>query len=266
VDDPETELEEPGGGALPDDDLLGAAEDTVMDGPPMADPPTAVDGAPYGARSEREILELVEQHLPMLGPIARRLMREVGWNADPDELLSAGREALFDAARIYDAARSPFAPFAATRARWKMIDAIRRDTRGRANQRRARALAALALLESGPLFDDEAPQDEDAQRQHLRRVLRAEASAAFVGLAAEPAEVEVAPDDPEEALMRARAKSALRTALDGLPERDRQILERHYFGGERFDAIAESLGVSKSWLSRIHTRAIEALGTALRDH
>ena len=55
-------------------------------------------------------------------------------------------------------------------------------------------------------------------------------------------------------------------ALSLLPPRQRAIVERHYFGGERFDEIAESLGVSKSWASRLHAQAMAALAERLRNH
>ena len=115
---------------------------------------------------------------------------------------------------------------------------------------------------------NEAPQTDLAYQERLKKQLAIEAAALFVGLTAN-AETQLAADpeeSPEILLMRQRAGSALRGALMSLPERHREIVERHYFGGERFDHIAESMGVSKSWLSRLHAQAIEALGEALREH
>ena len=39
-------------------------------------------------------------------------------------------------------------------------------------------------------------------------------------------------------------------------------MERHYYGGEPFDVIAADLGISKSWASRLHERAILAVKVA----
>ena len=52
--------------------------------------------------------------------------------------------------------------------------------------------------------------------------------------------------------------------MEALPARERALIERHYFGGEPFDEIAKDLGISKSWASRLHTQAIQALAKALR--
>jgi RNA polymerase sigma factor for flagellar operon FliA len=49
-----------------------------------------------------------------------------------------------------------------------------------------------------------------------------------------------------------------------LPENEAVLVRRHYLEGERFDHVAKELGLSKSWASRLHTRAIKRLTEALR--
>ena len=55
----------------------------------------------------------------------------------------------------------------------------------------------------------------------------------------------------------------LNSTLPVLDARERELVERHFFGGDRFDAIAGDLGFSKSWASRIYTRALARLRKAL---
>ena len=238
-------------------------EQTVSEEETFADPETSLDDKPFGARSDGEIAALVEGHLSLLPPIARRLRRDIGSAAEVDELLAAGREALFEAARVYDPTRSPFAAFATSRARWAMIDAVRRETHSRGQSARIRAIAAMTRVDESAVATEAAEPTEESNRDHLRSLLAAEAGALFMGLAT--GDVREVPD-PEESLSRARKSKALREALEDLPERERTILERHYFVGERFEAIAEALSVSKSWLSRIHARALVTLGAALAEH
>ena len=57
----------------------------------------------------------------------------------------------------------------------------------------------------------------------------------------------------------------VRTAVAELPEQERTLVERHYFGGERFDKVAAELGLSKSWASRLHTRAVARLVERFRS-
>jgi RNA polymerase sigma factor for flagellar operon FliA len=51
-----------------------------------------------------------------------------------------------------------------------------------------------------------------------------------------------------------------------LPEKERFIVEQHYFEGKSFAEIVEdNSSLSKSWVSRLHTRALEKLSILLRD-
>ena len=55
-----------------------------------------------------------------------------------------------------------------------------------------------------------------------------------------------------------------KAAIAALPDEEAQLVRRHYLEGERFDHVAQSLGLSKSWASRLHTRAMQRLAKRLR--
>ena len=87
-----------------------------------------------------------------------------------------------------------------------------------------------------------------------------------LGLSTSRADAMSASDDsssPEEVTARAQVTASVRGALSDLPERERALVERHYYGGEAFEAIAEDLGISKSWASRLHERAVQAVQRAV---
>ena len=69
---------------------------------------------------------------------------------------------------------------------------------------------------------------------------------------------------PEDLLGDAEMLERVRTAVEKLPEQERQMVERHYFKGERLDQAAAALGLSKSWGSRLHARAIELITQSLQ--
>lgn len=189
-----------------------------------------------------------------------------------EELLSYGQVALLEAARTHDERRRPFVEYATMKMRWAMLDGARRETSNRRVAARCRALEA-----SDRVLEDERqrrveegasvePQTEEDARGRLRQMLAAQAAALAVGLSAEPEAVERAEDPsegPEALALRKSVSQRLRRAVAELPERERVLVERHYFGGERFDVIAGSLGLSKSWASRLHARAIRSLGSCL---
>ncbi|MBP6631458.1 MAG: RNA polymerase subunit sigma-70, partial [Kofleriaceae bacterium] len=43
------------------------------------------------------------------------------------------------------------------------------------------------------------------------------------------------------------------------PERERQLLEKHYFEGKNLLEAGAELGISKSWASRMHAQAVDRL-------
>lgn len=57
----------------------------------------------------------------------------------------------------------------------------------------------------------------------------------------------------------------IRRAVNSLPMTQRAIIYRHYFEGETLAAAGRRIGVSKSWASRQHGRALHALRTKLAD-
>jgi RNA polymerase sigma factor for flagellar operon FliA len=69
---------------------------------------------------------------------------------------------------------------------------------------------------------------------------------------------------PEEALGHAELLARVRAGIETLPKEEAELIRRHYLEGERFDRVAVDLGLSKSWASRLHTRAIGRLTKRLR--
>ncbi|MFT3766228.1 MAG: sigma-70 family RNA polymerase sigma factor [Minicystis sp.] len=212
--------------------------------------------------------DLVRQGLPLVQAVARHIARRLGSWVHVDDLLGIGHVALIEVARSYDPARATFNAYAGAKLKWAMLDGLRRETHGRSAS--ARLLAVIAseryAEEAEPESEDPTTLEED--QASLASFLDGQAAALALGLMAGPQDpdlVEPRVESPEEQLSRAQLVRAAREIIGSLPERERALIERHYFGGEAFDAIARDLGVSKSWASRLHDRAIDHLGRALRD-
>ncbi|HVJ16097.1 MAG TPA: sigma-70 family RNA polymerase sigma factor [Polyangiaceae bacterium] len=224
-----------------------------------------------------EIRERFDAALDLVESIVRQVARAIGAGVELDELRSFGHEGLLDAARRFDAERGvPFRGYASFRVRGAIIDGVRSLARlPRRTHQRLNGLAAASRTSEGALEDTLAapppgatPADAElALRQHLAAM----ATAAAVGLIAPTAQGEDGDvtaletgDDPESAVARAELVVLLRGAIDELPEQEAQLVRRHYLAGERFDQVAADLGLSKSWASRLHTRAIQRLTKRLR--
>lgn len=204
--------------------------------------------------------------LPVVLAVARKLARRLGGKVPIDDLAGIGNVALIEIARSWDPARATFAAYAGARLRWAMLDGLRRETHGRTVTARAAALMASERLSeaTADLPEPELPTTQEEDEASLSDLLSAHAAALAVGLISVP-EAPPPVETPEEAVGNAESAHQLKAVIGALPDRERALMERHYYGGETFDAVAEDLGISKSWASRLHERAIQSVRRAFVD-
>lgn len=228
----------------------------------------APEGAAVPSAEElyRSAEDLVEKAL--------RRLRADGVHVDEDDLRSCGRQGLLEAAQRFDPGRGDFRRFAYFRVRGAMIDGIRKmgnwSRRGYERVAMLRGLSTLteALDQTDASSADSSTPDEAAER--LRTHMASVVTAMTLGVFAEGASdgEEIIPRDSgasaEELVGTRQLYSLVRTAVSELPEPEGEIVRRHYIEGEKIDVIATEMGHTKSWASRIHTRAIRRLSTRLR--
>jgi RNA polymerase sigma factor FliA len=230
-----------------------------------------------GAQDAPEILERFNAALDLVDIIARQVRRTLGQGVELDDLLGCGREGLLEAARRFDATRGvPFRAYANFRVRGAIIDGVRSMSRlPRRAYERLNALEAANQYGQGTAEDAFAPQPpgsrpSDAERG-LEEHLAGMATAIALGLVSPTGRGEegeqigvAAGTDPEAAFAEAELLDVVRRAIGDLPREEAELVRRHYLEGERFDHVAAELGLSKSWASRLHTRAIGRLTKRLR--
>jgi RNA polymerase sigma factor for flagellar operon FliA len=223
-----------------------------------------------------EVLERFHAETELVEIIARQIARSLGAGVELDDLRSFGREGLLDAARKFDTERGvPFRAYANFRVRGAIIDGVRSSASlPRRTYERLNGLSASLRVSEGAAEDTfgSAPTTRAQADLALGDHLAAMAAAISVGLIAPTAtgeggeivQVSTA-DSPEEAVARAQLLTVVDSAIRELPDDEAALVRRHYLEGERFDKVAESLGLSKSWASRLHTRALQRLSKRLRD-
>jgi RNA polymerase sigma factor for flagellar operon FliA len=183
-----------------------------------------------------------------------------------DEFISAGFFGLIEAASRYDAARSTdFRAYAYLRIRGAIIDYIRSSCslRGHAYRRFQVLEAAQSMreaeLEGRPPSQADHLAQAKASIEYLEKV--AVSFAISTGGNADLSEN----DDqiglnPEACLQRKQRLEKIRSIVGSLPEKERTIIEQYYFHDRKFVDVAEHYaGLSKSWVSRLHDRALEML-------
>ncbi len=222
-----------------------------------------------------EVLERFHETLELVQIVARQVARSFGQSVEVTDLESYGREGLLNAARRFDAERGvPFRAYANYRVRGAIIDGVRADARlSRRMHEKTRALQAAATTSEGTLEDLQAPSpagstaaDADvALSSQLASMATAMAVAMATSSDASQETLASADESPEEATSKAELLELVREAVAELPDQESELVRRHYFDGERLDHVATSLGLSKSWVSRLHTRAVDRLTRRLRS-
>ncbi len=217
-----------------------------------------------------EVLDRFHAELGLVDEIARQLARSLRARLDFDELRGAGREGLWDAALRYDAECDvPFRMFAICRVRGAMLDHLRRMA-----PIPRRAYQRLVVMEAAHLVSEgqaeRSPSEstlsgdvaEEAIREHLLAMLTAEAMRLVsVGSLAD---MEDGILDPEEAYEREELAADIRAEVEHLAPEQATVIRRYYFDEHGLGRIAADMNVSKSWVSRLHTRAITLLSFRLR--
>lgn len=220
-----------------------------------------------------EVLARIKEGLPLVDILARQLRRQMGPYVDVDDLASHGREALVAAARSFDPDRGvPFRKWANLRVRGAMIDGVRsRGNLPRRVYQKLRAMQAADRVQEVAAEEESAapPANAEAADARLGNTLSAAAMAMAVGFLTMRSgdavdAVRDTNESPEEAMARAEIGKLLRDAIADRPEAERHLLERHYFGDVTFEEAAKELGLSKSWASRLHARALEGLAKSLQ--
>jgi RNA polymerase sigma factor for flagellar operon FliA len=224
------------------------------------------------ANDSPEVLARFREELDLVDIAARQLVRRVSRTVTLEDLKSFGHEGLLQAARSFDSSRGvPFRRWANVRVKGAMIDGVRRW--GNLPRRAYRELRGMEagdrLLEAYDEEDSASPASTSEEADHrLTSYLAGIATAIAVGtmMAAPRENVDAHGRDvtPEDLLGEAELMARVKTIVSKLPDPERTLIERHYFAGQTLDEAAASLGLSKSWGSRLHARAIEAIGKELR--
>jgi RNA polymerase sigma factor FliA len=225
------------------------------------------------AADSPEALERFHSALDLVERIATQVSRALGFKVDRDDLLAYGREGLLEAARRFDPSRGiPFRGYASYRVRGAMFDGVRQSTSPtRWLQQKLAALEAARQTSEGEadfVFAEGGRRDDAAKEAALDEHLAAVATAASLGFVSEARRVgrDVVSNEPtaEEAFAQAELLQVVSAAIEDLFDDEREIVRRYYFEGQRMDDIAAALSMHKSWVSRIHTRAIARLTKRLR--
>jgi RNA polymerase sigma factor for flagellar operon FliA len=212
--------------------------------------------------------QFVREYEGFVRGTALQTRAQLGLDAPVEDLIAFGFQGLLEARARFDASKGvSFRAFAYYRVRGAVLDGVRSMSR-----LPRRAYARLKAVEAWDRFAEATAEGRASTMQRPNVETNLRAIDAILGRVAAAYTVAVSHEDaaqgagsPEEALLREERRSRMRNALDKLPERERRLVEGHYFEGRQFDEISAELGISKSWGSRVHAHALDLLRQALAD-
>jgi len=214
--------------------------------------------------------EFVREHAGLVRKQARRLRAQLELTVEEEELVAYGMQGLLEAKRRYDPERGVrFGAFAYYRIRGAILDGVREMAYlpRRAHHRRRAAEALDRAAEEVALERARSPEARADAKKVLAQVddILGRTSAAFVISAVGQDPDDGASGSPESSLIAAEERARVHTALDVLDDRERELVEGYYLKGRTLDSVGESLGMSKSWASRVCSRALKKMRAVLEE-
>jgi len=214
---------------------------------------------------------LVERHLGLVEAIARKTHRSLPKFVELDDLIGFGNIGLVEASRRFDAARGvQFKTFAYYRIRGAIFDGIRRMSWFTENPtHRVRFEAAShEILEESAMSrrDSDVPVRFEESIDQQSEVIASIATAYLLSLNTEnPIDVVDATQDPHADAEVNQSADRVRALVARLPEKERQVVEGYYFESMTLEEVGARIGLSKSWVSRVHQSALARLVQLCRD-
>ncbi|MEY4700828.1 MAG: hypothetical protein RL326_1015 [Pseudomonadota bacterium] len=213
---------------------------------------------------------LVEEYRGYVKSVVARLMRTMGLPlALKDDFIASAYVGLIEAAARFDPSRGmEFRYYAYLRIRGAVIDHIRVacELSGHAF-RKFRALEVVHEMRQREIeakLSGKAPEVKPPTATEVleRSAMALKLAAALDGDAAADHQEQ---QNPERVLQRKQAAKKMRAIVATLPEKERTIIEQYYFHDRKFIEVAEQFsGLSKSWVSRLHDRALDLLREKMR--
>ncbi len=214
--------------------------------------------------------EFVKEHEAFVRKLASRVLAQFELTTDLEDLVAYGYRGLLEARARFDPSRGvPFASFAHYRVRGAILDGVRQMAylpRRAHEQRKAaealdRAAEEVAMQRAA---DPAARADAAAALAAMDEILGKTCAAYVISVVGQSKSD--SPPLPDEEVIALEAREQVSAVLDVLDPRERALISGHYFEDRTLEEIGAEMGISKSWASRLHSRALGRLREALAEY
>lgn len=235
----------------------------------------------YKANGIKDKDHCLREYAPLVKRIAHQMMTKLPYSVQIDDILQAGMMGLLDAASRYDEFHgAQFETYASQRIRGAMLDELREaDWLPRSLRRDMRRIeSAISRLQQtlgrSPNETEIAGELEVslAEYQTLLQDSRGAQLVYYEDFHDDEHEdfferFEFSSDtNPLDLLQDDRFNQELIVAIDGLPERERQIMGMIYEHDMNLREIGEVFDVSESRISQLHSQAVARLRSRMKGY
>ena len=223
--------------------------------------------------------KLIERYQDLVRSIAIGVRRKVPPYIELEDLVAYGQIGLTEAARDFDPQRgNTFSTYAYYRIRGAIYDGVSKlcwTSRARYNRMRQVQAAEQSAVDSAQFHGastDTAPhlvsgtgrtRRIDTQPEKLVMVYLA-ASATGDSDSVDLRLADPSAHTPQELVAHRESSEKVRNLIDGLPAREASLIRAVYFNGKSLQDAGTELGISKSWASRLHAKALQQLARELK--
>lgn len=205
---------------------------------------------------------LVDSFRPYAHALAAEILRKLPPSVEKDDVVGAAELGLVEAAAAYDPSRGVlFKTFAYYRIRGAVYDALRKMgwfSKPLYDQIKFEMAANEYMKDysTAPPAGG-GPGEELQDLQNLTGTIVSCYLLSLDEMTGELAESSGA--TPESLYAQQEERQRLREAITHLPDKNRQVLEGYYFHNLSLEEIGQRLGLSKSWVCRVHAKSLEML-------
>lgn len=222
--------------------------------------------------------KLFVKFYPLVRKIVNSMRAKLPSHADVDELHSAGVMGLSDAIQRLDPSREDRAcGYVTMRIRGAIIDELRdidyMSRSARSDAKNLEKLRSSLEQEYGrDINDEEVRAEMGVSRKQFDKILRRTQSYAFISLNDNPNDdsdasipsfsESIADENAKPAyadIERLEIISEIRRNVAKLPEKQRKVLEAHFFQHKKLGEIAKEFGLTEARISQIQSQALNTL-------
>ncbi len=212
--------------------------------------------------AQAEVSRLIETNVPYAHALAAEVVRKLPPELERKDIQGWAELGLVEAANSFDRTRGvQFKTFAYYRIRGAIYDGLRKMgwyPKGQYQQMRFEMAANEYMKDVA----GEPPRaaSAEAQVEDLKELTGNLMTCYMLSLESLPQEpVDQKQTSAEDVVVLGEQRKNLRRSLLQLPEINRRVLEYCYFGNLTLEEIGRKLGLSRSWVCRLHAKSLAML-------